>query len=332
MLGSRCFCRLAILSSAQRRSEETLKPPLASHFAIRRQRRTRAFSSDYFVHEGRRLHYETFGEGDRILVYLHGLLLDARLNRGIASALAERGNRVVLLELLGHGQSDKPTHASAHRMDRYADQVIALIDHLGAEQAVVGGVSLGADVSLLAAARAPERVKGLVIEMPVLEWATPVAAIIFVPLLLGLRYASRVATAVAAAARRVPETPFDPLNSFVGVLAMKPNASAAVLHGLLVGPIAPTFEERAAIGVPALVLAHRADMLHPLNDATNLARQLPNARLVRARSPVELRLQPDRLSGEIATFLDDVWSGRLVAKPAVRKGLAVVADHDGITA
>lgn len=264
--------------------------------------------ADQFEYGGRHIYYEAYGEGDRLLVYIHGLLLDARLNRGIARALAERGNRVVLIDLLGHGRSDKPAHASEHRMDLYVDQVVALLDHLGVEQAVIGGVSLGADVALMMAALAPERVKALVIEMPVLEWATPVAALVFVPLLLALRYGRRPATWLAAAARRLPSTGFDVLDSFVGTVALHPPQSAAVLHGLLVGPIAPTFEERASINMPTLVLAHRADMLHPLNDATNLAKQVPNARLVRARSPMELRLLPKRLSGEIAAFLNEVWS------------------------
>jgi pimeloyl-ACP methyl ester carboxylesterase len=262
----------------------------------------------HFEFEGHRLYYEMYGEGERLLVYTHGLLLDARFNRGIARALADRGNRVVLIDLLGHGRSDKPAHASAYRMDLYVDQVVALLDHLGADEAVIGGVSLGADVSLMMAAHAPDRVKALVIEMPVLEWATPVAALVFVPLLLTLRYGHVLASVVAAGARRVPGSGFDPLDSLVGVVALKPAESAAVLHGLLVGPVAPTFEERAGITVPTLVLAHRADMLHPLNDATNLARQVPNSRLVRARSPMELRLLPTRLSAEIASFLDDVWS------------------------
>ena len=47
-----------------------------------------------FMWEERHLAYETYGEGDRLLVLLHGLLMDARLNRGVARALAARGHRV----------------------------------------------------------------------------------------------------------------------------------------------------------------------------------------------------------------------------------------------
>lgn len=266
-----------------------------------------------FEHRGHRIYYETYGAGDRVIVYVHGLLLDARLNRGIARALAERGNRVVLIDLLGHGRSDKPARASEHRMDLYVHQVVALLDTLGVERAVVGGVSLGADVALLMASLAPERVQGLVIEMPVLEWATPFAALTFVPLLLLLRHARPLAGALAAIARRLPATPFDPLNSFLGAVSLHPEQSEAVLHGILVGPVAPTYEERAAITVPTLVLAHRRDFIHPLSDASGLAEQMPAARLVRARSPVELRLHPERLTKEIVAFLAEVWSAVAVA-------------------
>ena len=261
-----------------------------------------------FRFEENDLAYEIYGEGDRLLVYLHGLLLDAEVNRGIAEALARRGNRVVLLDLLGHGRSDHPEHASLYRIDLYAHQVFALLDHLGADQAVLGGVSLGANVSLQAAVQAPERVRGLVLEMPALEWAVPSAAVLFVPLVLALHYAKPVATVLTRLVRSLPRTPFGPLNSMLNAASLPPGQMAAVLHGILVGPTAPAVEERRTLTVPTLVLGHRNDLIHPLNDATNLVRELPSAHLVRARSPLELRLWPDRLTGEMADFLADVWS------------------------
>jgi pimeloyl-ACP methyl ester carboxylesterase len=260
-----------------------------------------------FVHQGHELVYDTHGEGERLVVYMHGLLLDAELNRGIAGALAERGNRVVLLDLLGHGRSDKPAHASAYRIDTYAAQVFALLDELGAREAVLGGLSLGANVSLFAATQHPERVRALVLEMPVLEWAVPSAAMTFVPLLLAAHYGRPVLRVSAHLIRGVPRTPFGPLNSVLHGASLPPEVLAAIMHGVLVGPVAPTREERSRIDVPTLILAHSYDLIHPFNDARNLARQLPNAELVPARSPLELRFWPRRLTDHLAEFLLRVW-------------------------
>ena len=268
----------------------------------------RPYEEGMFQVGGHRLHYERHGEGTHVLVFLHGLLLDGQMNRRLAADLAARGNNVILLDLPGHGTSDKPRHASAHRMDSYAHYVVALLDELGIDKAVVGGVSLGANVSLQVAVTAPERVRGLVVEMPVLEWAVPAAAMVFLPLLLGVHYAAPVVRALASFARRLPRTEIAALDSFVSMLSSEPDEAAAVLHGMLVGPVTPTYEDRQTITAPTLVIGHKIDVIHPFTDADHLARQLPNARLVEAHSIVELRVAPERLTGEIASFLDEVWA------------------------
>jgi pimeloyl-ACP methyl ester carboxylesterase len=262
-----------------------------------------------FVHGGARLAFEVYGTGECTLVYLHGLLMDSQMNRGLAESLAEQGVRVVLLDLLGHGRSDKPLRASAYRMDSYADEVVALLDHLGVEQAVIGGVSLGADVALQVVVRAPERVTGLVLEMPVLEWAVPPAAMLFTPLLLAMHYASGPASLVARIVRCLPRTGMGSLDSVLEVLSAPPEVVKAVLHGILTGPVAPTVEQRRAIAVPMLVLAHTSDLIHPLSDAQRLVALVPHGRLLPARSIFELRVTPARLTGEIASFLHEVESG-----------------------
>jgi pimeloyl-ACP methyl ester carboxylesterase len=254
-----------------------------------------------------RLSYEVHGHGPRVLVFMHGILLDANLNRRLAQDLAALGNRVVLLDLPGHGLSEKPRRASFHRMDTYAHHVVALLDHLGLDTAVIGGVSLGGNVSLLAATLEPDRVQGLIIEMPVLEWALPAAAATFIPMLLAVHFARPVVRQLASAIRRLPRTGNGAVDSVMNAFSSDPVETAAVLHGILAGPVAPTVAEREAIDVPCLVIGHRVDRIHPFHDAEQLARRLPQGELLEANSVLELRFRPERLTTEINRFLDTAW-------------------------
>ena len=77
--------------------------------------------------------------------------------------------------------------------------------------------------------------------------------------------------------------------------------------GLFFGRIAPHRNDRRTFETPALVLGHRRDPVHPFSDAGMLADELPNARLLEANSIVELRMQPERLTNEIAAFVDQCW-------------------------
>ena len=49
------------------------------------------------------------------------------------------------------------------------------------------------------------------------------------------------------------------------------------------------------------------DLIHPFSDAEKLATDLGNGRLVRAHTPLELRIRPARLLSEIKTFLAECW-------------------------
>jgi pimeloyl-ACP methyl ester carboxylesterase len=260
-----------------------------------------------FESDGMQLYYEIHGHGPQVLVFMHGILLDSNMNRRLANDLAAKGNRVILFDLPGHGLSDKPNRASFHRMDTYAEHVVALLDHLAIDSAVIGGVSLGGNVSLLVAALAPERVRALIIEMPVLEWAVPAAAITFIPMLLAVHFARPLVRRAASLIRRLPRTGNGPVDSVMNALSNDPIETAAVLHGILAGPIAPTVAQRTAMQMPALVIGHQVDRIHPFHDAEQLARRLPEGQLVQANSVLELRVHPERLTGEIAEFLDEVW-------------------------
>ncbi|HEY4098408.1 MAG TPA: alpha/beta fold hydrolase, partial [Baekduia sp.] len=70
----------------------------------------------HFLHGDHRLAYTVYGAGPRTTVLLHGLLLSQKMHRPLAKTLARRGNRVVTLDLLGHGQSDRPRDMTAYSM------------------------------------------------------------------------------------------------------------------------------------------------------------------------------------------------------------------------
>ena len=268
-------------------------------------------------YRGNRVAYEVHGEGPRVLVFTHGLLLDAALNRAIAERLARAGHRVVLPELLGHGRSDKPRHAYEHRLDFYAEQVVAILDDLGVDQAVIGGVSLGANVALQVAATAPERVRAMVLEMPVLERGAMAAVQAFWPPLIAMRYLSKLIRPFSRAIRAMPRTGMGAVDSWLNLLSADPQENAAVLHGLMVGPGAPAARIRFTMQQPSLVIGHGWDLLHAMDDARALAEELPNARFLQARSIVEARTAPSRIVGAIDAFCTEVWGPRLAtATPA----------------
>lgn len=260
-----------------------------------------------FRHEGFRLVYDEYGAGPRPLVLLPGLLLSRKMHAPLAQALAERGNHVYVLDFLGHGDSDRPRDMARYTMPLLGDQVVGLLDHLELDEVVLGGTSLGANVSLDVMTKVPERLRGAIVEMPVLDNALLGCAIAFTPLLIYLTFGSPLARVVARGARIVPRGVNNLLDSGLDWVSQDPGPSAAVLQGLFFGRVAPPRSERALIETKTLVIGHPRDPVHPFSDADELARELRNARLVDANSILELRLAPERLTNEIARFIDDCW-------------------------
>jgi pimeloyl-ACP methyl ester carboxylesterase len=257
-----------------------------------------------------RLEYTEYGAGDRWVVLVHGQLMPRRMHQPLARAIAAEGFHVVAVDLLGHGRSDRPLDPKEYSMTAFGEQVVLLLDHLGAEQAVVGGTSLGANVSLEVADLAPDRVRGLLLEMPVLDNAVEAGLIAFGPLMFVARFVPLSVSAVRAASLAVPRglVPF-----WAGVvldtLNQQPAPMAAVIHGLFFGRIAPPSRRRKRIEAPALVVGHPRDPIHPAADAAMLADEMPNARFLAARGILEWRFRPERLDAAAVEFVTQCWDG-----------------------
>jgi pimeloyl-ACP methyl ester carboxylesterase len=262
-----------------------------------------------FRYQGYRISYDEYGSGDRPLVLIHGLLMNRRMFERMSAEMAERGNRVICVDLLGHGASDRPEDLQRYSMPLFGQQVIALLDHLGLERAVIGGTSLGANVSIQVAVNSPERVEALFIEMPVLDDALTVVAAIFTPMMLFLRFGRPLLELLSELTSRIPRTHYL-VDIGLDWFRQKPGPSLCVLEGLMMGETAPRREQRQGIEAQTMIVGHPQDPLHPFSDSDTLAAELPNARLVEANSIIEWRISPENLDDELAYFLDEVWSGR----------------------
>ena len=113
--------------------------------------------------------------------------------------------------------------------------------------------------------------------------------------------------------RRAPRTGSLLPDMMLDWVSQDPKPSASVLQGLFFGRVAPPSEERRKFDQPTLVIGHYRDPIHPFSDSDMLVRELPNARLVQASSFLELRLTPERLTGEIVQFIERCF------KPAAKR-------------
>ena len=119
---------------------------------------------DFESFDGLRLSYLDDGDG-RVVVLLHGFAADTNVNyvrSGILDLLLDEGYRVVTLDARGHGLSSKPTEPEAYADDAMKRDVVALFDHLGLDDVLLVGYSMGAHLALRLAPAEP-RVKAVVL-------------------------------------------------------------------------------------------------------------------------------------------------------------------------
>ncbi|QES57816.1 alpha/beta hydrolase [Streptomyces venezuelae] len=98
------------------------------------------------------LHTQTWGEGDRVALLIHGMMADHRTWRRVGPALADHGYRVIAVDLRGHGASGRGEYSP----ELFADDVVETLP-AGAELAIghsLGGLTLSLAVDRLRPARA----------------------------------------------------------------------------------------------------------------------------------------------------------------------------------
>ncbi|NEB76792.1 alpha/beta fold hydrolase, partial [Streptomyces sp. SID14478] len=117
---------------------------------------------DRLTVDGAVLRYDDAGPTQGVVVVLvHGHPFDRTRWRPQAASLAEAGYRVLTPDLRGYGASD--VTAGSVLLSRFADDVAALLDHLGVERAVLGGVSMGGQIAMEFHLRHARRTRALVL-------------------------------------------------------------------------------------------------------------------------------------------------------------------------
>ena len=147
-----------VLLPAPGRPTSTMTPGRTGHSVRRVYRDAVPFTEA----DGARIHYLDAGSGEPALVLLHAFPLHAGMWLPQVEHLSAT-NRVVAPDLIGFGGSEAPESMYRYTMLGYADLVAGLLDHLGLDRVVIGGLSMGGYVAFAFLRQYPERVRGLIL-------------------------------------------------------------------------------------------------------------------------------------------------------------------------
>jgi pimeloyl-ACP methyl ester carboxylesterase len=221
---------------------------------------------------GFRMYYEVAGQGIPLL-FVHGGLGggsgSATFRQSQMAALARHAT-VIAFDRRAAGVSETP--ADGYRFDVFVDDLIALLDHLGYQQAILMGTSAGGPQALQCALTYPERVRALVLGSTASQTVNVPPQLASLITFLGTEGLSQLQSmlgppgAPSAAGSAAPG-----MEPFAGVLQ---TYLAYHLHG---DPIAARLGE---ISVPALILHGTADEEVPFEEADRLHTGLPASSLI----------------------------------------------------
>lgn len=225
------------------------------------------------------LAYDDHGSGPAV-VLIHGFPLCRRMWHPQIKAVTDAGFRLVTLDLRGFGESDAPE--GPYSMDLFADDVTGLLDHLGIERAVVGGMSMGGYVLLNLVERYSERLAGAVfittratadddagkarrlqLAQETMKFGPQIIADAFVPLLFAEESLSERPKLVEEVGGWIVGT--DSRGLAGGLLAMRERKDYSGLLG--------------AIVVPSLAIGAEGDRAAPPETARAIAAGIPGCRL-----------------------------------------------------
>jgi len=240
------------------------------------------------VRDGLTLWVDDQGGSGAPVIFQHGLCGDSSQTKEAFPKIAEF--RRLTLECRGHGRSEAGDLAKLS-IATFTEDLIALIElitpigELGLGAVVVGGISMGAAISLRLAVMRPDLVRALILVRP--AWVTASAPANMMPNAevgrLLEEYPPDQAHDIfmkSEMAKQLSESAPDNLKSLEGFFRRKPHEVTAALLTQIAkdGPGVVDAEVRA-ITVPTLVIGHELDFIHPYSHAQALADLIPKSSL-----------------------------------------------------
>ena len=237
---------------------------------------------------GIRFHYVQSGLNGPLVVFQHGLGGEVSQPQGILGH--SETLQALSFDCRGHGRTEPLGPPAQLTFATFADDLGAILDALGIERVIVGGISMGAGLALNFAIRYPSRVGGLILARPAwLDTGYPENLEILRRLCRHLKETGREATQ-----RWLPTDPeFQRIESIsrdnaASIRRQLEHANVdtmiALLEHLPADSPCPAPEAWRQVRVPTLVIVNRHDALHPMAYGQRLAAEMPDARLTEITS------------------------------------------------
>jgi pimeloyl-ACP methyl ester carboxylesterase len=232
---------------------------------------------------GPKLHIDGAGGKGFPVVFQHGLCGDARQPTEVFPN--SKAYHRMTVECRGHGASEVGS-VKAFSIERFADDVVEVIERKGIGPVVIGGISMGAAIALRVAVTRPDLVRGLIIARP--AWLVRRSLGNMRPNAEVGRWLKNFPPMIAL--RRFEQSPTaehlqrlgpDNLASMRSFFTREPIAiTAELLTRISTCYPGVTWAQLRAINVPTLVIGHGQDFVHPLAMAQQLADVIPGSKLV----------------------------------------------------
>ncbi len=257
----------------------------------------------WLLRDGLRLAVHEAGGGGVPVILQHGL----GATEAQVAEVFPPGPRFarVTMECRAHGQSEA---GEALSLAVFADDLAALAESLGPPVAM-GGISMGAALSMRLAVIRPDLVRALILVRPAwgAEAAPPnLAAVAEVAALMAAEGpGARAAFLEGATARHLRAASPDNLVSVTGYFDRAPlDLTQRLLAAIAADGPGVTRADLAAMRLPVLICGCDEDVIHPMTLAEDLASLIPGARLVRVAPKRERAAHVAALQDAIATFLE----------------------------